>query len=198
MSPRPWAHAGAGVLLLAWAGPLPGLVPQSLAAHMALHMLVVGIGAPLLALGIAPALRRLRPGAALPVVASLIELAVVWLWHAPALHEAARTSGAALAMEQASFAAAALIVWLAACSGPGLAGAMTLFFTSMHMTLLGALISLAPRPIYPGHHHGGFLGLDPLADQQAGGAIMLLIGGAIYLSGGLVLAARALTPAARR
>ena len=185
--------AGLVVLAFAWAGPLPARVPESFAAHMMLHMLVVGVGVPLLAIGLAVGV-RLRSQVSLPIAASLVDLIVVWGWHAPLLHHAARSRPAALALEQASFALAALLVWLVAFGGPGgqrqqsaLAGAMTLFFTSMHMTLLGALLALANRPLYPhGRHH------DALADQQIGGAIMLAIGAVVYLAGGLALFARVL------
>lgn len=189
------ASAGAAVLLLAWAGPLPRLVPGSFAAHMSLHMAVVGIAVPILALGLAPALLRrghMPPPLVLPIAASLADLVVVWLWHAPALHHASRMVSLILVLEQASFAAVALLIWLVALTGPHLAGALTLFFTSMHMTLLGALLALAPRPIYDGHGDGNWLGLDALADQQVGGVVMLAIGGIIYLGGGLALAARVL------
>jgi putative membrane protein len=54
----------------------------------------------------------------------------------------------------------------------------------MHMTLLGALFALPPRPLYA---HAG-----SLADQHLGGVIMLLVGGASYLAGGLWLTARVL------
>ena len=201
MIDRPLTIAGLLILLLAWAGPLPGMVAASFAAHMALHMTVVGIGVPLLAAGLAPALtgrRLLRSQLALPIAVSLLDLVVVWGWHAPALHHASRTSLWALVVEQASFALVSLLVWVVALASTAetrrsaaMAGAMTLFFTSMHMTLLGALIGLAPRPIYGEHlHHGGVL--PPLADQQLGGVIMLAIGGVIYLAGGLVLMARVL------
>lgn len=201
MIDRPLTIAALLILLLAWAGPLPGMVAASFAAHMALHMTVVGIGVPLLAAGLAPALagqRLLRSQLALPIAVSLLDLVVVWGWHAPALHHASRTSVWALVVEQASFALVSLLVWVVALASTAetrrsaaMAGAMTLFFTSMHMTLLGALIGLAPRPIYGEHlHHGG--ALPPLADQQLGGVIMLAIGGVIYLAGGLVLMARVL------
>ena len=201
MIDRSLTLAGIAVLLLAWAGPLPAVVPGSFAAHMSLHMVVVGIGIPLLAAGIGPLVARkgwLRSQVALPIAVSIIDLVVVWGWHAPALHHASRTLPWALAVEQASFALVSLLVWLVALASTSetrrsaaLAGAMALFFTSMHMTLLGALIGLAPRPIYGGHlHHGGML--PELADQQLGGVIMLAIGGVIYLAGGLVLMARVL------
>lgn len=200
MIDRTFTIAGLLILLMAWAGPLPGLVQHSFAAHMALHMTVVGIGVPVLAFGLAPALAgrgMMRSQLVLPIVVSVLDLVVVWGWHAPALHHASRTSGLALATEQASFAIVALAVWLVALASTAetrrsaaLAGAMTLFFTSMHMTLLGALVGLAPRPIYADHLHSG--PLPPLADQQLGGVIMLAIGGVIYLFGGIMLMARVL------
>lgn len=200
MNPRILTGIGIAVLLLAWAGPLPALVPHSFAAHMMLHMAVVGIGVPLLAAGLAPFAGRYLPRShlALPIATSLIDLVVVWGWHAPALHNAARASGFILALEQASFALVSLMVWLLALASSNgsraqsaLAGALALFFTSMHMTLLGALIGLAPRSVFA-HAHTGMFGLSPLDDQQLGGVIMLAIGGIIYLAGGLILAGRAL------
>lgn len=194
--------AGLVVLLLAWAGPLPGMVAGSFAAHMALHMTVVGIGIPLVAAGIGPWLAHrgwLRSQVALPIAVSIIDLVVVWGWHAPALHHASRTSPWALAAEQASFALVSLLVWLVALASTvetrrsaALAGAMALFFTSMHMTLLGALVGLAPRPVYGEHLHSAIGGLPALVDQQLGGVTMLALGGIIYLAGGLMLMARVL------
>jgi putative membrane protein len=193
--------AGIAVLALAWAGPLPGMVAGSFAAHMTLHMTVVGIGVPLVAAGIGSWVAHqgwLRSQVALPIAVSVIDLVVVWGWHAPALHHASRALPWALAAEQLSFALVSLLVWLVALASTtetrrsaALAGAMALFFTSMHMTLLGALIGLAPRPIYGEHMHGQS-GLPALAEQQLGGIIMLGIGGVIYLAGGLTLMARVL------
>ena len=85
-----------------------------------------------------------------------------------------------MALQQVSFAVVALFIWLVAFAGSPLAGALELFFTSMHMVLLGALITLSQRPLYNLLCLGGF-GLDPLTDQQLGGAIMLIFGGAVYL-----------------
>jgi putative membrane protein len=197
MSTRVMGIVGLAVLAFAWAGPLPHLVAQSFAAHMWLHMLVVSVAVPLLAAAIAPRL-AITSALALPVIVSLLDFIVVWGWHAPALHHASRTEPLVLVAEQASFFAVSLLVWLVALSGSdrgnaALGGAMALFFTSMHMTLLGALLGLSPRPLYTGHHGGdGWLGLSPLADQQVGGVVMLAIGGVVYLCGGLILMARVL------
>jgi putative membrane protein len=60
----------------------------------------------------------------------------------------------------------------------------------MHMTLLGALLALSPRPLYS--HMEGYSELTAIDDQNLGGAIMLLVGGLSYLLGGLWLTGRLL------
>ena len=188
-----------GLLALAglWLGPLPELARHGFFAHMALHMGVVAIAAPFLAFAIAghphDPVRR-WPALFPPIPISLLELVVVWAWHAPALHHAARHSPAGLLAEQGAFLLAGVLVWLSAFGGDPIrrreragAGVAALLLTSMHMTLLGALLALAPRPLYA--HHGHFPNLTPLEDQHLGGAIMLIVGGVSYLAGGLWLTA---------
>jgi putative membrane protein len=188
-----------GLLTLAavWLGPLPQLARQAFCAHMTMHMGVVAVAAPLLAVGVAGGRLdpvRKAPGLFAPISASVLELVMVWAWHAPALHQAARHGTAALAAEQGMFLLAGLFVWLSAFGGDAwrrgnrtAAGVVGLLLTSMHMTLLGALLALTPRPLYA--HMDGFAGLTPLQDQHLGGAIMLLVGGISYLLGGLWLTA---------
>ncbi len=199
MTPRRVSLAlGLLTLVAVWAGPLPRLA--SFWAHMTMHMGVVALAAPLLALGVAGSsldpVRR-APGLFPPIPASIVELLVVWGWHAPALHHAARTTTAGLVLEQATFLASGLLVWLAAFGGspaerPGRTGAglLALLLTSMHMTLLGALLALPDRPLYACGHAG--CALTPLEDQHLGGAIMLVGGGVAYLAGGLALGAELL------
>ncbi|MGY0799076.1 cytochrome c oxidase assembly protein [Lysobacter sp. A286] len=205
-----WLFAcGLVVLGATWIGPLPELSRHSFAAHMTMHMSVVAVAAPLLASGLAGG--RLDPVRRLPskvpttmglswlaavlspVVASAIEFIVVWGWHAPALHHAARHSTALLAVEQGSFLVVGLLVWLAAFGGRpdqrrqrAAAGIGGLLMTSMHMTLLGVLLALAARALYP---HGAEVafGLTALQDQHLGGVLMLLFGGVAYMAGALVL-----------
>ena len=160
--------------------------------HMAGHMIAVAIAAPLLAFGLAdsrfdPA--RRWPQTVTPLAMSLVELATVWGWHLPALRMLADTHLAAMIVEQAMFVAAGWLLWAAVLgTGPDrrAAGVGALLLTSMHMTLLGALIGLAPRPLYPAMAHGMH---DALADQQLGGVVMLMIGAASYFLGGLALLA---------
>ncbi len=160
---------------------------------MASHMGVVAVAAPLLALGTAGGRRPRLSNVYLPVVASLIELVVVWAWHTPLLHEWARRSVFALIAEQASFLVSGLFLWITAiAAAPRGIGIVALLLTAMHMTLLGALLALGPRVLYS-HAHAGHRTIA-LDDQQAGGVIMLVIGGASYLLGGLWLAWGLLSP----
>lgn len=194
---RSLAVVGAATGLgLAWTGPLPAAARSSFAAHMWLHMVVVAVVPPLIVLGLAgthldPVTRAPRVFPAL--VASLADLIVVWLWHTPAWHHAAQVNSAALVAEQLSFLTVGLWLWWSVLggapavrlgrSGPAL---LALLLTFAHMTLLGALLALAPRTLY--HHAGGSLLATALADQQHGGVIMLVVGGAAYVGGGLWLA----------
>lgn len=224
---RPYFAIIASIVLSAlWLGPLPELAQSSFSAHMALHMGVVAVASAFVALSLAggwfdPAARW--PAIFSPVPASVVELIVVWTWHAPALHHFARSSTLGLMLEQGTFALAGTWLWISALGGRGgvairvsarmershvlarikrsrsvadtgrslrrrrAAGVAGLLLTSMHMTLLGALLALTPRPLYP--HPGGMASLTPLEDQHLGGAIMLLVGGAAYLIGGLWLTA---------
>jgi len=191
-----------GLLTLAavWI-PLPQFARHSFFAHMTMHMGVVAVAAPLVALGIAGgSLDPVRKVPALfaPVPASILELVVVWAWHAPVLHHAARHSTVGLLFEQGTFLLTGLFLWLSAFGGDcahrvhgRAAGVVGLLLTSMHMTLLGALLGLSPRLLYAhaADHAVGFANLTPLADQHLGGAIMLLVGGVSYLAGGLWLMA---------
>ena len=189
-----------GFMLLAaiWFGPLPLLARQYFAAHMLMRMGVVALVAPIIAAGLAgsdadPTVRWPRVFNAVP--AAVLELAIVWAWHTPALHHAARTTTFGFLCEQGLFFAVSLFLWVSALGGAQAhrltTGVTALLLTSAHMTLLGALLALSPRTLYA--HAASALEADlRLDDQHLGGAIMLVVGGVAYLAGGLWLAGRAL------
>ena len=189
--------SGLGLLVFAWASLLIG--QAQFYKHMAAHMVVVALAAPLLAFGIAGSRwdPTRRAGSVFsPLLASLIELFVVWIWHLPALHELARRSLLVLIAEQASFLGSGLILWIAILGGDRLEtrqgeGIVALLLTAMHMTLFGALLALSRRPFYDHPHAAGML--SALDDQQVGGAIMILVGGVSYFAGGIWLSWRLLT-----
>ena len=197
--------AGCAVLVGVWGWPLPGLPLPPFSQHMTIHMSVVAVAAPLLSLGMvggAADCARRWPRLCSAIPASMLELVAVWVWHAPALHHHARTSWWAFGLEQATFLAAGLWLWLAALGGApnqrrarSLSGAVALLLTSMHMTLLGALLALTPRVLYSHHTHGtATFRLAPLQDQQLGGAIMIAAGLFAYSAGGLYLTAQHFHP----
>lgn len=211
----PWRRAalaaGVAVLAAAWLGPLPALAQQWFTAHMGMHLAVVAVAAPLLAIGLAGTRADPVPRAPwlfAPMLASAIEFMVVWAWHAPALHHAARDATWVRALEQGSFLAVGLLLWLSALGGCGpgalgpqrrnraAAGVGGLLLTSMHMTLLGVLLAAAARPLYvhtdPAGHAGEMArtaAMSALHDQHVGGVLMLAVGGTVYLAGALVLLA---------
>lgn len=187
--------AGIAVLVGGWA---VAFTQHGMTGHMVAHMAAVAVAAPLLAYAVSggaadPAVRWPRIVAPLP--ASLAEMVVVWGWHLPAARAFSVASAAGLALEQVSFALVGIGLWSACFGAPDAAArlrravaVLALLWTTMHMTLLGALITLAPRLLYPAHLDTALpFGLTPLADQQVSGVVMLLVGGGAYLLGGLVL-----------
>jgi putative membrane protein len=187
--------AGFGTLLFLWAGPLPALADSSFAAHMALHLGVVALAAPLLAHGLADIVPPAPPALSAPAAATL-EMVVVWAWHAPVLCAVARRTMAGHLAEQASWVGVGLLLWMSVtgrardATGPW-GAVVALLFTAMHMALLGALIAFAPRPLYPAAPIAPG-GLTALADQQLGGILMLAVGGTVYLAAALAILNREL------
>ncbi|MBC9247515.1 cytochrome c oxidase assembly protein [Paracoccus sp. 11-3] len=187
------AASGLSLLAAIWLLPLDILLPR-FPLHMLRHMGLVAVSAPLLVLGFPRLGRKL---AIPPLIAVLLEFLLVWAWHLPAAHGLAYRLPGAFALEQGGFLLVGLLVW-AGClrgvvtgdRGQALIGATGLLLTSMHMTLLGAILTLAPRDLY-----AGFCGTAPdLSAQTVGGMLMLAIGTPIYLVAGVALAAIALKP----
>ncbi|CDZ25404.1 cytochrome c oxidase assembly protein [Neorhizobium galegae] len=194
--------SGLIVLFALWVLLLPLADRSSFSVHMIAHMGVVAGAAPLIAIGLSGTRFDFSAGRRwlTPLTASLMELFAVWIWHIPVLRALSEASPFLAAFEQAVFLAAGLALWLSCLGGAAkgreerrLAGTFGLLFTSMHMTLLGALLALSPRPLY-GDGEVSCLGvtLSAAVDQQAGGVVMLLVGAAVYLAGGVALLARTL------
>jgi len=197
---------GLAVLGVIWLGPFLAEWRASFLSGMVAHMGVVAIASPLIATGLPD---KWRPGrsmpAALPVLASLLELIAVWGWHAPALRRVAEVSLAGTIAEQLTFLTVGILLWSTSFAAPNQrthagTGAAALLLTSIHMTLLGALLALSPRPLYGSGEVTCFgVVIDAAQDQQLGGIVMLLVGAAVYLLGGVTLVAKLLAvPVAQR
>jgi cytochrome c oxidase assembly factor CtaG len=125
-------------------------------------------------------------------------MATLWIWHSPALFDAAVASDWLHWLEHLLFFATALLFWRAvikAASGREAAAAALIacFMTLLQSGLLSALLSFARQALYRTREPASW-GMSPLEDQQLAGAIMSLPMCAIYLLAGLAMAFRLLTP----
>jgi len=192
---------GRGLLLGGWLvaafafiSPLCALSVSLFSARVTQHMLLVLVAAPLLA-----ARWPVRPpplwGATACFFLSL------WFWHMPVPYDATfRSSGLYWSMHLSLFGSA-ILLWAALLAHarkdvPAALAAGTI--SSMQMGLLGALLSLANRPLFTPHQlTTAAWGITPLADQQLGGAIMwvpgifLFLWLALWAAGGALSGARA-------
>jgi putative membrane protein len=200
---RSWTFAGAvAVLALALVSPLDEAAAHSLTLHMVQHVLLVAVAAPLLALasplsalvaGLPVAWRRrfmrvrralTHPGSGRWIrratAAALMQAAVMWIWHAPPLFEAALRSAPLHALEHVALLGSAAAAWWALLAVPRrLRGGATLVacLAAFPGTALGAALLLAPRPWYPTYG----VRAGALADQQLAGVVMWTFGGITYL-----------------
>lgn len=209
-----------GVALMAWTlmGPLDVLGDSYLfSAHMLEHMLLDFVVPPLLLAGLPadrmrallawePA-RRLEGFLSRPVVAFTAGVGTLWLWHVPALYDAAVFNETIHAVEHLSFMVTGTILFWPIFTplperrlrpAPAL---VLLFATALANSLLGILLTFAPLGVYRAYLHItdelGLLplirqrwGIGPLFDQQLGGLFMWVLGGVILLAVVLVVLAR--------
>jgi len=128
-----------------------------------------------------------------PLSAWLLHAAALWLWHVPALFNAAVTRAAVHDWQHTTFLVTALIFWHSLLR-KGVRGSrgmalLYLFTTTIHTGVLGALLTFAPYPLYatldPGLRDPS--GLSALEDQQLGGLIMWVPGSIVYVAAALLI-----------
>lgn len=112
--------------------------------------------------------------------------AVLWLWHAPAPYAVTFSSTACYWAMHLSLIGAALWLWRVLLDSSPRAAAASIIcglISSTQMGFLGAVITLAPKPLYSPHAlTTAAWGLTPLQDQQLGGAIMWIPGCSVFLA----------------
>ncbi|MBP0447558.1 cytochrome c oxidase assembly protein [Roseomonas sp. SSH11] len=177
--------AGWALLSLALVSPLCHLSVALFSARVAQHLVIALVAAPLFALG----LPRGRAGGLLP--ASLAFAVVLWAWHLPAPYATTFEGHLAYAAMQASIVSTSIWLWaafLGAAAARPDAAALAGIATAAHTGLLGALLTLSPRPLFSAHAGTTWpWGLSPLEDQQLGGLLMWVPGGLLF-AGVMVLA----------
>jgi putative membrane protein len=181
---------------------------ESFAAHMMQHLLLIVIAVPAVLLAdplpavmwaLPSAARRAVQGAlvagAMPrrvwraltrmPVAWTLHAAALWLWHVPAVYDAALESGALHDLEHLVFtASAALFWWPVIDPAPHAARSPALGWRIVYLVLgafqsaaLGMFLVAAPRPLYA---------YGALDDQTLGGVLMWAVGGAVDMAAVLV------------
>lgn len=217
---------GWGAMFAAVAPPMDAASALAFSSHMVQHELLMLIGAPLMIVGRpilpwlwslpnglrlavrAPLQSRQLSGAwqllTLPPLAWALHGAVVWVWHAPALYQAALRSEAVHAFQHATFVGTAVLFWWGLIYGRygraayG-ASALFVFITMMHTGALGALFAFSTSPYYPLYGERALnAGIDPVTDQQLAGLYMWIPSGIVLTIFALALILAWLSESDRR
>lgn len=184
-------YAGMALVVVTLASPLGHLSDELLAAHMTEHLLMADVGALLIVLGLsgpllAPILRvgwiyRLRV-LAHPLIAFPLWAADLYLWHIPAIYQAAIHHPGLHTLEHALFIACGINMWMC-LFGPlpmpswfGNVGKLG-YILAVRLTgaVLGNAFVWSGTVFYATYARGErFWGVSPLSDQVAAGAVMMV------------------------
>ncbi len=215
------------IVFVALCSPIDTVGEQLFSVHMVQHLLLM-LAAPPLLVWSRPAIAfvwafslswrkrigRFWTGAGLGgTFALLMQPLSVWVlfvgsfvfWHLPRAYSWALHNESVHAIEHASFFVTSLAFWTLVLEPSGrrrLGYASALLYvavTAVLSGLPGALMILAPRPLYPDHAAGvAAWGLTLIEDQQLAGLIMWIPAGAIYLGAAGWLFVRLMQDAERR
>jgi putative membrane protein len=185
--------AGIALLVVALLSPLDRLAEQAFVMHMVQHLLLIDVASVLLTLGLTkvilrPVTKRLqgveRAAGPLggPVFAIVFYVAVMWVWHIPALYDAALESAPIHVLEHVLFAGAGLLYWWHLLSPVrsrrrlgGMGPVVYMLATKLFVGLLGIALTFAPDALYGFYENGAQIwGLTAETDQQAAGAVMAI------------------------
>lgn len=188
--PRIAALTGAALVLIGTA-LLSHMGALLFSAHMAQHLLLIVLAAPLLVLGGI----ELR----VPPVAGWIAFVCVFLfWHWPAAFQWAAMNPFRTLLEFASILLAAVAFWSGVLGGNGLndgARALMVMTAAVVTDLPGVVMLFSPRVVcaMPGGDPARF-GLTPLSDQQLAGLLMWVPANLVFFAIATWLFARWISP----
>jgi len=181
-----WLGTGLGVAAVALSPPFEAWVDTTLPAHMAQHVILAMVAAPLVAAGLpaAPVWRAFPP-----VMAWLLFAATGWVIHFTPFFEAAADHPALHVAEHALLAGTALLFWAQVVGRAArLSHPLRLLYLVVAMpqnTFLALAIFSAGHVLYPHYAGGG----DPLGEQRLAGGIMWVAGDLVLLAAVLLVAA---------
>ena len=206
--------AGWLTLVVALSSRLDDLSEQSQMAHMIQHELLMVIAAPLIAISLPlvatlwampTRIRRRAINVAsthviarvwrlttLPVSVFLLYGVVLWVWHMPALYDAALEHEPVHVVQHLCFFGTATLFWWGIAHGRygrvGYGAAVVyVFATAVHSGVLGALITFSPNVWYAPYIESHHAGTSALEDQQLAGLLMWIPAGITFIAGGLIL-----------
>ncbi|MCT7373981.1 cytochrome c oxidase assembly protein [Chelativorans salis] len=168
------------------------MLSGELTSHMTMHILAMNLLAPLLAYTLYRIHWRYLPHLTFLSAAAALQIALLWVWHVPAILAAAASSSSLSVVMHISLLLSALFFWIsiiysAARSPWGSIGA--LLVSGKLFCLLGVLLLFAPRPLYrlTGHEPTASMA-SQLADQQMAGLLMLIVCPLTYVLGSILVA----------
>lgn len=210
--------AAVNAVFLALYSPLDGLSEVLFSAHMVQHMLLIFVAAPLAAICDVPVallwsmprrqaralgrwwvhrktVRAIFQWLTDPLIASALFGISLWVWHVPALFNAALAADTLHTLEHASFFVSSTLFWWAMIHlirhGQTTTSLIYLGAALLQSGALGALLTLSSQPWYfPYAQTTLTWGLSPLDDQQLGGVLMWVPGHLMFMAAILVVAYR--------
>ena len=196
-APNPWQqiafHSGTLILAVALISPLDELGDEYLfSAHMIQHLVMMFIVSPLWLIG-SPAwlinfvlpkqLVVLAAWITRPVVAFIVFISAMYIWHVPALYNLAQSNEGVHIFQHLMYIGASLIGWWPVASQVGSivskpsapVSMLYLFLMTIPCTALAAILTFSSVPLYPLYVEAPRItGLNVLEDQQLGGLLMWL------------------------
>lgn len=199
LRPVPPEIASAAIVLVAGIFVLSFYNLASHSAHMAAHIALMNVVAPVVA---SAAVRRQAfrfDRAAGMWAAAVTQLALLWIWHVPAMHAWAMQSATAQVAMHGSLFASALCFWALVLSLSRVKrwqAIPALLLTGKLVCLLSALIIFSPRVLYdiPAAAHQHIAAAASLDDQQFAGLLMITACPLSYIIVGIFFAARFMFP----
>jgi putative membrane protein len=179
------------LLVVALISPVDRLGEQAFSMHMVQHVLLLDLAPILFMLALTkvilrPATRRLQRveraagPLAHPVAAVIAYVALMWLWHVPALYDAALESGPVHVLEHVTFFSIGALYWWHLLSPirsrhrlGGMGPVVYMVSTKLLVGLLGIGLTFTPHALYD-HYSGGTWGLSVDEDEQLAGALMAI------------------------
>ncbi|HEX3945191.1 MAG TPA: cytochrome c oxidase assembly protein [Rhizomicrobium sp.] len=190
---KTFLSAGTAMALAVVIPPLSTFSQELFAGHMAQHLILIAIAAPLIA-------RGLRISVS-PVGAWVAFVSTFLFWHWPVAFQWAAGALPTQLLEHGSILVTAALFWSAAFSrnelGHG-ARAIYVMTAAVITDLPGVVMLFAPRAIctMPGENAPAF-GLTPLEDQQIAGLLMWVPANLVFFSIAIWLLSQWISPQRR-